>query len=188
MQVQIKRVKRALASRTTNLDKYALMRDLLDRNETLFHRMLVEYIEELAPIIYTPTVGEACTKFSSLYRRPRGMYFTMHDRGHMQPMVYNWPNDDVKVIVVTDGSRILGLGDLGANGMGIPIGKLALYCAAGRVCFPVHRTLSRIQPPPQTRTHACSSGASRGDAHCPLPLSWTTKKIIFELFRERTSH
>lgn len=89
--------------------------------------------EEMAPIIYTPTVGQACNEFAMRYRRPRGMYFCEEDRGHMAAMTYNWPQNDVRVIVVTDGSRILGLGDLGANGMGIPIGKLSLYCAAGGI-------------------------------------------------------
>jgi malate dehydrogenase (oxaloacetate-decarboxylating)(NADP+) len=96
-------------------------------------------MEEMAPLIYTPTVGQACKEFGMRYRRPRGMYFTEEDRGHMAAMVYNWPHKDVHVICVTDGSRILGLGDLGANGMGIPIGKLSLYCAAGGIA--PHRVL-----------------------------------------------
>ena len=96
-------------------------------------------MEEMAPLIYTPTVGQACKEFGMRYRRPRGMYFTKEDRGQMAAMVYNWPQNDVRVICVTDGSRILGLGDLGANGMGIPIGKLSLYCAAGGVA--PHRVL-----------------------------------------------
>jgi malate dehydrogenase (oxaloacetate-decarboxylating)(NADP+) len=99
----------------------------------------VDHIEEMAPLIYTPTVGQACKEFAHRFRRPRGMYFTESDRGHMASMLYNWPHKDVHVIVVTDGSRILGLGDLGANGMGIPIGKLSLYCAAGGIA--PHRVL-----------------------------------------------
>ena len=109
------------------------------RNETLFHRVLLDHIEELAPLVYTPTVGRVCQEFGSHFRRPRGMYFTAADRGHFSTMVQNWPHDDVHVIVVTDGSRILGLGDLGCNGMGISIGKLALYCACGGIA--PHRVL-----------------------------------------------
>ena len=91
---------------------------LHDRNETLYYRFLLDNIEELAPLVYTPTVGEACRQFGDRWRRPRGMYFCAEDQGHMGAMVYNWAQDDVQVIVVTDGSRILGLGDLGCNGMG----------------------------------------------------------------------
>jgi malate dehydrogenase (oxaloacetate-decarboxylating)(NADP+) len=100
-----------------------MLEDLHDLNETLYHRVLVSHIEEMAPLVYTPTVGQACMEFASRFRRPRGMYFTNADRGNMAAMVYNWPHKRVDVIVVTDGSRILGLGDLGANGMGIPIGE-----------------------------------------------------------------
>jgi len=111
------------------MEKYTFLSSLQDRNETLFYNLLLEHIEELAPIIYTPTVGQACIHFNSLFRKTRGMYFTKEDKGHMAAMMYNWPRSKVDVVVVTDGSRILGLGDLGANGMGIPIGKLALYVA-----------------------------------------------------------
>jgi malate dehydrogenase (oxaloacetate-decarboxylating)(NADP+) len=128
-----------LRAEDSNIKKNIILEDLHDRNETLYHRVLIDHMEEMAPLIYTPTVGQACTEFASRYRRPRGMFFTEEDRGHMAAMVYNWPHKDVRVIVVTDGSRILGLGDLGANGMGIPIGKLALYCAAGGIA--PHRVL-----------------------------------------------
>ena len=107
----------------TAMFKWRSMQALQDRNETLFYRLLVEHIEELAPIIYTPTVGEACLQYSRLFRRPRGMYFSADDRGHFNAMMYNWKSD-VNVIVVTDGSRVLGLGDLGAQGMGAGAGAV----------------------------------------------------------------
>ncbi|KAG6955801.1 hypothetical protein JG688_00011731 [Phytophthora aleatoria] len=115
------------------LSKSRFLTDLHDRNETLFFRLLIKHMKEMAPIVYTPTVGVVCQKFGHLFRRPRGMFFSTRDRSQFGAMVHNWPCDDVEVIVVTDGSRILGLGDLGANGMGIPIGKLALYTAAGGI-------------------------------------------------------
>lgn len=109
--------------------KWMFLTDLQDRNETLFYRLLVENFREMAPIVYTPTVGWACINFHKLFRRPRGMYFSALDVGSMSTMVHNWPANEVDAIVVTDGSRILGLGDLGVNGLGIPIGKLDLYVA-----------------------------------------------------------
>ena len=139
MATQKERFLLSLRSEESTIRKNILLEDLHDRNETLYHRVLVDHIEEMAPLIYTPTVGQACKEFATRYRRPRGMYFTDEDRGQMAAMVYNWPHKDVHVIVVTDGSRILGLGDLGANGMGIPIGKLSLYCAAGGIA--PHRVL-----------------------------------------------
>lgn len=133
MKIQKDRVMQEIRAEESMIRKHQIIEDVHDRNETLYHRILVDHMEEMAPIIYTPTVGQACNEFAMRYRRPRGMYFSTDDRGHMAAMVYNWPQRDVKVIVVTDGSRILGLGDLGANGMGIPIGKLSLYCAAGGI-------------------------------------------------------
>jgi len=114
----------------TPLERWSHLQDLKDRNETLFYRLVTEHIEELAPIIYTPTVGEACLNYSKLLRRARGMYFSANDRGEFNTMMYNWKRE-AKVIVVTDGSRILGLGDLGTNGMGISQGKLDLYVSGG---------------------------------------------------------
>lgn len=139
MKVQKDRILHAIRSEDSDIRKNTILEDLHDRNETLYHRILVDHMEEMAPLIYTPTVGQACKEFGMRFRRPRGMYFTEDDRGHMAAMVYNWPHKDVHVICVTDGSRILGLGDLGANGMGIPIGKLSLYCAAGGIA--PHRVL-----------------------------------------------
>ncbi|KAL3329890.1 hypothetical protein AABB24_033984 [Solanum stoloniferum] len=115
------------------LAKWRILNRLHDRNETLYYKVLMENIEEYAPIVYTPTVGLVCQKYSGLFRRPRGMYFSAEDRGEMMSMVYNWPADQVDMIVVTDGSRILGLGDLGVQGIGIAIGKLDLYVAAAGI-------------------------------------------------------
>jgi len=114
-----------------NIRKWKVLQSVQDRNETLFYKMLMDNFLEMAPIIYTPTVGWACSHFSHLYRRPRGMYFCAKDRGEMASMVYNWDSDQVDAVVVTDGSRVLGLGDLGIGGLGISIGKLDLYVAAG---------------------------------------------------------
>lgn len=114
-----------------DIRKWKVLQSLQDRNETLFYKILMENFLEMAPIIYTPTVGWACTNFSHLFRRPRGMFFSPKDRGEMASMVYNWDTDDVDAIVVTDGSRVLGLGDLGIGGLAITIGKLDLYVAAG---------------------------------------------------------
>ncbi|KAJ8642747.1 hypothetical protein MRB53_004495 [Persea americana] len=115
------------------LAKWRILNRLHDRNETMYYKVLVDNIEEYAPIVYTPTVGLVCQNYSGLFRRPRGMYFSAADRGEMMSMVYNWPADQVDMIVVTDGSRILGLGDLGIQGIGIAIGKLDLYVAAAGI-------------------------------------------------------
>lgn len=131
--IQTVRVFKHLNALPTALDKHLALAGLLDRNETLFYKILSENLVELAPLIYTPTVGEACLNFAEKFTKARGMYFSTYDKGHMDAMVYNWPQDDVQVICVTDGSRILGLGDLGTNGMGIPIGKLSLYVACGGI-------------------------------------------------------
>ncbi|KAG8653607.1 hypothetical protein MANES_05G037900v8 [Manihot esculenta] len=113
-----------------SLAKWRILNRLHDRNETLYYRVLIDNIEDFAPIIYTPTVGLVCQNYSGLFRRPRGMYFSAKDKGEMMSMIYNWPAQQVDMIVLTDGSRILGLGDLGVQGIGIPIGKLDMYVAA----------------------------------------------------------
>lgn len=120
-------------SDTNALAKWRILNRLHDRNETMYYKILIENIEEYAPVVYTPTVGLVCQNYSGLFRRPRGMYFSAADRGEMMSMVYNWPAEQVDMIVVTDGSRILGLGDLGVQGIGIAIGKLDLYVAAAGI-------------------------------------------------------
>jgi malate dehydrogenase (oxaloacetate-decarboxylating)(NADP+) len=115
------------------LERYIHLISLMDRNETLFYRVLLDHLEEMLPVVYTPTVGLACRNFSRIFRRGRGIYVTPEDRGRIAELLGHWPYRRVRAIVVTDGERILGLGDLGANGMGIPIGKLSLYVAAGGV-------------------------------------------------------
>ncbi|XP_074591960.1 NAD-dependent malic enzyme 59 kDa isoform, mitochondrial [Curcuma longa] len=118
---------------TVSLAKWRILNRLHDRNETLYYRVLIDNIKDFAPIVYTPTVGLVCENYGGLYRRPRGMYFSAKDKGEMMSMIHNWPSKQVDMIVVTDGSRILGLGDLGVQGIGIPIGKLDIYVAAAGI-------------------------------------------------------
>lgn len=131
--LQMKRVMLQLGHKNTDLERYVYLMNLLDHDETLFYRTIMSDPARFLPIVYDPTIGEACLKFGHLFRGPRGMYLSIKRRGHVKEVLRNWPQKDVRFICVTDGGRILGLGDLGANGMGIPIGKLQLYTAAAAV-------------------------------------------------------
>jgi len=133
MDVQLSRVMMQLGHKTTDLDRYIYLVNLLDHNEPLFYRTIMSDPARFLPIVYDPTIGEACLKFGHIYRQTRGMYLSMARRGSVKDILRNWPQKDVRFICVTDGGRILGLGDLGANGAGIPIGKLQLYTACAGV-------------------------------------------------------
>jgi malate dehydrogenase (oxaloacetate-decarboxylating)(NADP+) len=140
-ELQQQRVMENLRRKAYDIERYIFLLALMARNERLFYRTAMDHIEEILPLIYTPTVGQACKEYAHIYRQPRGLFLTLQDRGHVQRTLANWPSKDVRVIVVTDGERILGLGDLGANGMGIPVGKLALYTTCAGIhpaqCLPV---------------------------------------------------
>jgi malate dehydrogenase (oxaloacetate-decarboxylating)(NADP+) len=131
--LQLSRVMMQLGHKNTDLDRYIYLINLLDHNETLFYRTVMSDPARFLPIVYDPTIGEACLKFGHIYRQPRGMFLSMTRRGKVKEVLKNWPQKDIRFICVTDGGRILGLGDLGANGMGIPIGKLQLYTACAGV-------------------------------------------------------
>jgi malate dehydrogenase (oxaloacetate-decarboxylating)(NADP+) len=138
---QVQKVLESFRSQASDIEKYIYLISLQDRNERLFYRLVMDHLAETMPIIYTPTVGQACQQYTHLWRRARGLFICARDRGRVARIMENWTSGPVRMIVVTDGERILGLGDLGANGMGIPVGKLSLYTACAGVhpawCLPV---------------------------------------------------
>ena len=173
----VQRVMTNLDRLPRDIDRYMLLSSLQERNEQLFYQTLIAHTEQLLPLIYTPTVGEACREFSHIAREPKGLYITPKDRGRIGKILGNWPHRDIRVIVVTDGQRILGLGDLGANGMGIPIGKLALYTACAGIdpaaCLPVTLDVG-------TNNEALR----RDDLYLGYPRRRLTGKLYFDLVEE----
>ncbi len=157
----------------SNLDKHIYIRNIQDTNETLFYRLIIEHLEEIMPIIYTPTVGEACQQFSRIYRRGRGVFISYNDRDNMEDLLQNATKKKVKVIVVTDGERILGLGDQGIGGMGIPIGKLSLYSACGGIS------------PAYTLPITLDVGTNNPELlNDPLYMGWKHERITGEAYDE----
>lgn len=166
IETQAARAHAAFQQKDTDIERHIYLRSLQDRNETLFYRLMVDHVVEMLPIVYTPVVGEACQKFSEIYRRPRGLFISYPLRDRMEEMLDSVGNLDVRAIVVTDGGRILGLGDQGAGGMGIPIGKLSLYTACGGIA------------PEETLPITLDVGTNNEERLAdPLYIGWREKRI-----------
>lgn len=133
LQKQCQRSLRLIRSRQTNVDRYLCLSSVKSQNVDLFYRLLMDHGKELMPLVYTPTIGDVCLQYSTLYTRPEALYISIKQRKSIKTILKNWPYPNPEICVVTDGSRILGLGDLGFNGIGIPIGKLALYTACAGI-------------------------------------------------------
>jgi malate dehydrogenase (oxaloacetate-decarboxylating)(NADP+) len=168
-ETQVQRALQQLGDKPTDLERYIYLIGLLDTDETLFYRVVMSDPARFLPIIYDPTVGEACLKFGHIFRRPRGMYLSLKHKGRIKEVLRNWPEPDVRVICVSSGGRILGLGDIGANGMGIPIGKLQLYTACAAV-------------PPQylLPMHFDAGTTNEGLIHDPLYLGLRQARVPVE--------
>src|SRR5262252_9469587 len=163
---QLTRVYGNYRRKDNDLERYIFLTSLQDRNETLFYRLLSEHITEMMPIIYTPTVGEGCRRYSHVFRRPRGLYISYPYRDEIRSLLDNAPNETVDVMVVTDGERILGLGDLGVGGMGIPVGKLSLYT----LCAGIH--------PATTMPIMLDTGTDNEELLAdPLYLGWRDERV-----------
>jgi malate dehydrogenase (oxaloacetate-decarboxylating) len=170
---QTTRAYQQLTDSTTNMEKHIYLRNIQDINETLFYRLVTEHLDEIMPIIYTPTVGEACQSFSKIYRRRRGLFISYPDVGLIDDVLHNATKQNIKVIVVTDGERILGLGDQGIGGMGIPVGKLALYTACGGI--------SPANTLPVVLDVGCNNKEITDD---PMYMGWHNPRITGEKYYE----
>jgi malate dehydrogenase (oxaloacetate-decarboxylating) len=168
---QLERTYYNFNQKTSELERYIFLISLQDRNETLFYRLLLDHIEEMTPIIYTPVVGMGCQEYSRIYRRPRGLYISFLRRDEIPAMLVNSPNQEVDVIVVTDGERVLGLGDQGIGGMGIPVGKLSLYTACAGI------------RPDRTLPIALDVGTNNQELlKDPLYLGWRHERVTGQLY------
>jgi malate dehydrogenase (oxaloacetate-decarboxylating) len=166
LEVQLERAYQAYRQKVTDLERHIFLRALQDENETLFYALLLGHVAEMMPIVYTPVVGAACQQFSHIYRRPRGLFISVPEQTDIERILDNRPYRDVDVIVVTDGERILGLGDQGAGGMGIPIGKLSLYT----LCGGIH--------PARTLPIILDAGTNNAEAlRDPLYVGWRHERV-----------